>query len=107
MGDRAEHSPAPWIEDEVCIVGGDGKAVCSLCKDDEYWGIDNDDVPDTERARIVANSRIICAAPELLEALRSIGEYLGEGPPSTRWKAIVKECGDIARAAIAKATDQS
>ena len=44
---------------------------------------------------------------ELLEALRDIGEYRGEGPSyTTPWQDIVRNLGEIARAAIAKAEGQ-
>ena len=44
---------------------------------------------------------------ELLGALRDIGEYRGEGPPyTTPWQDVVRNLGEIARAAIAKAEEQ-
>lgn len=41
---------------------------------------------------------------DLLAALRGIAAYHGEGPPTTPWRDIVRDVGEAARAAIAKAT---
>ncbi len=41
---------------------------------------------------------------ELLEALKKIAEYEGDGPPTTPWKDIVRDLGEVARAAIARAS---
>lgn len=38
----------------------------------------------------------------LTEALGDIAGYRGEGPPSTPWRDIVRECGQTARAALSR-----
>lgn len=48
--------------------------------------------------------RLYAENAALLEALRQIGQYTGEGSLySTPWQEIVTSLGEIARAAIAKA----
>jgi hypothetical protein len=41
----------------------------------------------------------------LRETLAEIGEYRGEGGPATPWQDIVRDLGQMARAAIAAATE--
>jgi hypothetical protein len=57
-------TPGPWIPDELCIVGADGKAVAQTYRDYDFFG--EDSLPVGEIARIEANSRLVCAAPDLL-----------------------------------------
>ena len=55
-----------------------------------------------DRAR--GNARLIAAAPDLLEALRSLMKAYGH--PFTGENGNSGECWDLARAAIAKATGE-
>jgi hypothetical protein len=41
----------------------------------------------------------------LRETLAEIGEYRGEGGPATPWQDIVRDLGQMARAAIAAAME--
>ena len=67
------HTPAPWIahgwgDDEVEIVGPDDRLICELAQEyDDHSGAGTN-------AAIVADARLISAAPDLLAALRSIVE---------------------------------
>lgn len=80
-----QHTPGPWIAEgsemnaTVWVRGPDGKRVCSVkrCETD------------------FDNARLIAAAPDLLAALKAL---LAESNNMTA-------AGDMARAAIAKATE--
>jgi len=91
---NATHTPGPWITKEST----------------EHWGrVDvtvcaaftaNDVATAWQGTTAVnrANARLIAAAPDLLEALKSAADWIGKGRGGEH---IV----DIARAAIAKATE--
>ena len=58
------HTPGPWAEDSCEIQAADGSSVCEMLarpEDHETWGTGVAD----------ANSRLICAAPDLLAACLS------------------------------------
>ena len=95
-----KHTPGPWTAQprksnfiDVCHDQRDtkGAITLSLCKvqSRDSW-IDESH----------ANARLIAAAPELLEALQNLLK-VHEGIGGTKYHA-----GDIARAAIAKATGE-
>ena len=92
---EGKHTPGPWF------VTPDGFRVT----DKPVW-FDQDGSRHGETPNIVifaetqANARLIAAAPELLEALVNLLR-VHEGEGGTKYHA-----GDIARAAIAKATGQ-
>lgn len=87
----AKHTPGPWcvthqtLTDQSwdiiseAVAGGICVATCGCCADDN--------------SHVAANARLIAAVPDLLQALRRIAD-----DPYTTC-----QCGDIARAAIAKA----
>lgn len=86
------HTPGPWVEDACEIKSKDGSSICEMfarSEDDDKWGNDYAD----------ANSRLICAAPEMLEALKAfvLSQY-SEQTVHDHEVARIK-----ARAAIAKA----
>lgn len=75
MSKETKHVPAPWSLSTISgsIGPRGGIAIDAIDPNDgmlfevaEVWGIDIDDVHD-ERSR--ANANLICAAPQLLEAL--------------------------------------
>jgi len=90
------HTKGPWVvgpvdDTVVTHMGKDGIRYEVAAVDGDY----ND--PDTWPI-MEANARLIAAAPDLLEALQNLlAVHQGEG--GTKYHAI-----DIARAAIAKAT---
>ena len=90
------HTPAPWHIQSIetgAVYGSAGRIVASVYGDD----------PDCRRdARLDANSRLIAAAPDLLEALKLLLADL-DG-----YEAWERPCHavDVARAAIAKATEE-
>ena len=56
---RQNPTPGPWVERDCEIQAADGSAICEMLarpEDEEKWGHHHAD----------ANSRLICAAPELL-----------------------------------------
>jgi hypothetical protein len=89
------HTPGPWHIDHDDrpgmkwnhhICGSNGRAVCLI----------------THSETADANARLIAAAPELLEALQAIVDQEQSGDEETH----MHDMADIARAAIAKATQQ-
>jgi hypothetical protein len=90
---RGTHTPGPWTPHsfshglkDVPIRADNGRNVAN--------------VSNCDGRELVANSRLIAAAPELLEALTRIAEELDTEFDSMEKHIAVK----IARAAIAKAT---
>jgi hypothetical protein len=115
-----KHTPGPWSFHQEMNGGPDGLITkCEtfdaltvyigqgeklIAQVEAYTPTDDNGYPcvsDFDECR--ANARLIAAAPELLEALRRIGEYTGKGPCTTPWQRIVEDVGQLARAAIAKA----
>jgi hypothetical protein len=69
-------TPGPWVLDEACICSVYGTPVAQTCRQDEFWTTSDDDLPETELARIAANARLIAAAPDLYEACREAKVHL-------------------------------
>ena len=69
----------------------------------EYEGglVDTDFARDLERE----NAELRKDKARLRETLAEIGEYRGEGGPATPWQDIVRDLGQMARAAIAAAME--
>jgi hypothetical protein len=94
-----KHTPGPWEQMPSGVMG-------SL----SVW--------NPQRALVVAmaggmsaeeglsNARLIAAAPELLEALQEFVRVLNSGTPVNLIQEI-GQAGDVARAAIAKATGET
>jgi len=108
---NAKHTPGPWRVESINYDGdggtlvrrneNNGRARCIA----NVWGIKNAKTPDAESR---ANSHLIAAAPELLEALEALLEREGEHPDfedDADGCDLVVTVGDIrkARAAITKA----
>jgi hypothetical protein len=96
---KTKHTPGPWVIDrDTEIWGADGKLVANVLHNGMNDGEDNVDY-----AAFRANSALIEAAPELLEAVKTIQAFLDSsaGNPCPRpIKALI--LGEI-EAAIAKA----
>jgi hypothetical protein len=95
-----QHTPGPWKPVEfggVQIGGGKNfeEAVCTM------W--------DSRSKRGIANSRLIAASPELLDALVGAMDILGRAESNAsgnpEWDCVGPRVA-AARAAIAKATGQ-
>jgi hypothetical protein len=96
------HTPGPWeIESTHGITVGpaDNGFVCRV----RYA------TTAKQRDEAFANARLIAAAPDLLEALRTIAECNEESsrlPASDRHKKWCAKTAAVARTAIAKATGE-
>ena len=80
---KTQHTPGPWTVDNQYIHGPDGIRFLAVAGDGAGQ----------------ANARLIASAPDLLAALYSIAT-----DPSAIYSGANAHIGDIARAAIAKAT---
>lgn len=103
----AAHTPGPWLAaaSASSVVGwpivqpGTGRLICNI-NYVQRTAIDPNVAGDRAfNAESKANSRLIAAAPELLDALQQV---------MTEWReGYGLRCEDQVRAAIAKATGQS
>ena len=80
---KTQHTPGPWTVDNQYIHGPDGIRFLAVAGDGAGQ----------------ANARLIASAPDLLAALYSIAT-----DPSAIHSGANAHIGDIARAAIARAT---
>jgi hypothetical protein len=65
---RQDPTPGPWVERDCEIQAADGSAICEMLtrpEDKEKWGYHHAD----------ANSRLICAAPDLLAVVERLQEW--------------------------------
>ncbi len=87
----SKHTPGPWINDGDGIVWSESDPIYG-------W------IADCRNGAQDANARLIAAAPDLLEALRSmLSEFSVMASPATAGEIAACEA---ARAAIAKAEGQ-
>lgn len=96
----SEHTPKPWryiFEGGTVafIVEADGTAICKVST------IAN----STAHSRLIANARLIAAAPDLLAALRDIANYNSQTHSGSAAQ-ILDENARIARVAIEAATGE-
>ena len=86
------YTPGPWSYDRQYrrLMGPDGKDL--YIEGGAHWATTRD--PEAE-----ANSRLIAAAPELLEALKEVVTHWADETDENDWPEF-----DRARKAIAKAT---
>ena len=94
---RQDPTPGPWVEWDGEIQAADGSAICEMLardEDREKWGHYHAD----------ANSRLICAAPDLLAALATVTWHLREVVTDSEgtYDHLIPDI-DLALAAIAKA----
>ena len=86
-----EHTPGPWGVGTGWIYAGDlkkGRLVCA-------------EIPISEQGD--ANARLIAAAPELLEALKALTEYMQRLPQHSDRGINVPELRKMGEQAITKA----
>ena len=62
-----KHTPAPWIENACEVQAPDGTPICEVFSRPDDSGVNYPYAPEAD-----ANSRLICAAPDLLAALERI-----------------------------------
>jgi hypothetical protein len=95
------HTTGPWTENACEVQAPDGSPICEMLarpEDADKWG----------RHHADANSRLICAAPDLLAALESLTEAASKQLPQGSDHDGLTNCDLLAkaRAAIAKADTQ-
>lgn len=75
---NAKHSPGPWVEQCTGeIVSADGSCVCDI---NLYGG--SSEITE-------ANTALVCAAPELADALEAVREWsIGNGVLPPRWTPV-------------------
>jgi hypothetical protein len=97
-----EHTPGPWTL-EISDVPQTNKPFCGICGADGA-GI----VYATLRApgELIANARLIAAAPDLLAALQALHACHRGFSSSPDWGALDDEARAAAESAIAKATGE-
>ena len=99
-----KHTPGPWN------LGSESGPHCVWSSDPSApvaWATtypDGGPLPHGEYGDFqLANARLIAAAPELLEALRTLGDFCDEATRRGPSRNECEEMRDVARAAIAKA----
>ena len=95
----AKHTPGPWRLDGPAANGEQSIGISRA------WEIGGASICEVDSSRdhrvLLADARLIAAAPELLAALKAITDELGVPQPG--YPAPVANAVAIARAAIAKA----
>tara|TARA_Y100000004_G_C8821220_1_gene372008 strand:+ start:365 stop:670 length:306 start_codon:yes stop_codon:yes gene_type:complete len=71
---KHKHTPGPWTENACEVQAPDGTSICEIFSRPNDSGINYPYSPEAD-----ANSRLICAAPDLLAALESAVEWLQTG----------------------------
>lgn len=101
-----KHTPKPWILGEYdaalgydCMTGG-VKAGPVYLDGARYGQGPGEDIEPDQLERMMADGRLIAAAPDLLEALKGVEPYLEEDPDDD---GDYNERVRAVRAAIAKA----
>jgi hypothetical protein len=101
----SKHTPAPWVlkirpaehNDNVTVaeIEVNGKyrgGIARLQSAEHIYGIGKDE--------LIANARLIAAAPDMLEALKLCANFIANTESEL---GMTLPCGELARAAIAKA----
>ena len=97
------HTPGPWhiqyIGDE-CYVESDGEFICDMqFSECELVGKVSDAAVDEVRGKVLANARLIAAAPELLAALEHAHkEIIGTSHKAGSFPGHCYMCTAIAKA---------
>ncbi len=90
-------SPLPWKLPEVKPSRFPAYVVASAKRDVTRLPITAANCAGTDAAYIAHAAN---AYPKLIEALRQVASYTGEGPNTTPWRDIVRDLGEDARAAL-------
>lgn len=103
------YTPGPWtVSDrgiwDISIVAGG--TVCHVSnKGDWFPKDDRESISGRSQNRMLADARLIAAAPELLEALEiMVVGACAVGVPHVGERQVLQEAVNTARTAIAKAT---
>lgn len=110
----AEHTPGPWVAETV-------RTTCGLCHkigpfpSPKSWRSDkpahaciyDDYQPDGGSSELVANARLIAAAPDMLEALITALPYIEAAEEDEAYKpGAVRKVTNLIRAALSRATSE-
>jgi hypothetical protein len=106
-----KHTPGPWIEVDGERFEAERVITNKHRQDRQMVGVCGLDVDFFGEIGLEqkANARLIASAPDLLEALNQVNSaacYASEEAPETR-EAMLLHIGEIARAAITKATGET
>ncbi len=66
----AVNTPGPWVENACEIQAPDGTPICEMLSRPEDSGVNYPFAPVAD-----ANSRLICAAPDMLDALQEVRRW--------------------------------
>lgn len=94
-----KHTPGPWIKGTLEWVGSNGKKV--VVSDGPSFG-SKSQWPEAE-----ANALLICAAPDLLEALEYVADIDVSGTDDSVIRFILAAAQHKARSAIARARGEA
>lgn len=94
---EAKHTPGPWAVTDCAIGGPSVTAGKSVIADIRTFG--GVHVNGEQNTKTLANASLIAAAPDLLDALEALADYVDERSGDNECRPL-----ENARAAIAKAT---
>lgn len=100
---ETEHTPGPWFVNPL------GLTAHQLAVGTDETFVANCGVGDGSPNEKAANARLIAAAPDLLEAFQRIAAIADKEPSNLHEAQVLRYSSwafDIARAAIAKATEE-
>jgi hypothetical protein len=90
------HTPGPWTENACEIQAEDGSPICEMLARPEDSGVNYPHSPVAD-----ANSRLICAAPDLLNLSKllasALESMLSDEPPWHReeeYRQLINEVSD-------------
>jgi hypothetical protein len=94
----SKHTPGPWTETACEVQAPDGTSICEMFSRPEDSGVNYPYAPEAD-----ANSRLICAAPDLLAALEQTLATLDAVCEMQGFDKYKQHGSKQAREAIAKA----
>lgn len=100
MSDKGNYTPGPWeMDEEACFISQYGDVLIMIGQV-RGWGWLHRKYGEIEAYEIQkANGKLMAAAPELLEALKKLNEWIS--PESVYWGSDLNE---LVESAIKKAT---
>ena len=92
---RSVYTPGPWTENACEVQASDGSPICEMLSRPDDPGVRYPNSPEAD-----ANSRLICASPDLLNALQDVLDAC------EHWDDQDDPVLVAARIAVAKATGE-
>jgi hypothetical protein len=105
----SNHTPGPWrvvhgpTDDAVSVVGSAFVSWNSSEWTEAFWVHGGRFSTAEGRATVLANARLIAAAPEMFAALRQLSEYFTAAPDDLKVKHSREDALKLIAAAISKA----